>query len=88
MHSPTMAKLPRIATSGNNRTKAELYAFDISIVPQTKAEVNDLPAPTESLPLGFMTNESRETAGHRQEGDVNSPLLELAVNLQVGQAAG
>ena len=32
-----------------------------------------------------MANELREKPGHRQEDDVNSPLLEFPVNLKVAQ---
>jgi len=61
MHPPMMAKLPRITKSGKDWMKAELDTHNITIVPQTKAnifETNDLPALTEPLLLDFMTNES------------------------------
>jgi len=45
-----MANLLRTAKSGSDWTRAELDAYNIAIVPQTKAEffgTNDFPDPTE-----------------------------------------
>jgi hypothetical protein len=85
-----MPNLRRTAKSGNHWTKAELDVYNITIVPQTKGEffaTNDLPDPKEPSLLGFMTNESRETAMGTDKKPRPTQLLydlNLAVNPIVG----
>jgi hypothetical protein len=60
-----MANLLRTAKSASNWSEMDLDAYNITIVPQNKAQffgTNDLPYPTEPSMLDFMTNESQETA--------------------------
>jgi hypothetical protein len=84
-----MANLLRIAKSGNNWTTAELDAYNITIVPQSKAEffgTTDFPDPTEPSMLGFMTNESRETATDKKTKQLLH-YLNLVMNPKIGLEA-
>lgn len=84
----TMANLLRTAKSGSDWTRAELDAYNIAIVPQTKAEffgTNNLPDPTEPSLLGFMTNESRQTATDKKTKQLLH-YLDLAMDPKMGQS--
>ncbi|CAA7263532.1 unnamed protein product [Cyclocybe aegerita] len=84
-----MANLLRTAKSGSNWTTAELDAYNITVVPQTKAEffgTNDFPDPTEPSLLGFMKNESRETATEKKTKQLLH-YLDLAMDPKMGQEA-
>jgi hypothetical protein len=81
-----MANLPRTAKSGINWTTAELDAYNITIIPQTKAEffgTDDFPNPTGPSISGFMTNESRETATDKRTKQLLY-YLDLAMDPKVG----
>jgi len=82
-----MANLLRTAKSGSNWTTAELDAYNITVIPQTKADffgTNDFPAdPTEPSMLGFMTNESRETATYKRTKQLLH-YLDLTMDPEVG----
>jgi len=86
-----MANLLRTAKSGSDWTRAELDAYNIAIVPQTKAEffgTNDFPDPTVTEPslLGFMTNESRLTATDKKTKQLLH-YLDLPMDPKIGQEA-
>jgi len=84
-----MANLLRTAKSGSDWTRAELDAYNITIVPQTKTEffgTNDFPDPTEPSLLGFMTNESRQTATDKKTKQLLH-YLDLAMDPKMGQEA-
>ncbi|KAF8800118.1 hypothetical protein BYT27DRAFT_7149116 [Phlegmacium glaucopus] len=81
-----MANLLRTPKSGSNWTMSELDAYNIIVVPQTKAEffgTNNLPDPSASL-LGFMTNESRQSATDKKTKQLLH-YLDLAMNPGMGQ---
>lgn len=84
-----MANIFRTAKSGNNWTTAELDAYNITIVPQSKAEffgTNDFPDPTEPSMLGFTTNESRETATDKKTKQLIH-YLDLAMDPKISLQA-
>ena len=81
-----MANLLRSAKSSSNWTTAELDAYNITIVSQSKDEffeTNDFPDPTEPSMLGFMAHESREMAT-----DKNTKQLLHYLDLAIYPKAG
>lgn len=84
-----MANLLRSVKSGSNWTTAELDAYNITIVPQTKTEffgTNDFPDPTQPSMVAFMTNESRETTTDKKTKQLLH-YLDLAMDPKMGLEA-
>jgi len=84
-----MANLLRTAKSGSDWTANELIAYNITLVPQSKEEffgTIDFPDPTEPSLLGFMTNETRQTAADKKTKQLLH-YLDLAMEPNIGQEA-
>jgi hypothetical protein len=84
-----MANLLRTAKSGSDWTAHELNAYNINVVPQSKAEFFgdlDFSDPTEPSMQGFMTNETRQTATDKKTKQLLH-YLDLAMDPKVGQEA-
>jgi hypothetical protein len=84
-----MANLLRTAKSASNWSEMDLHAYNITIVPQNKAQffgTNDLPYPTEPSMLNFMTNESQETATDKKTKQLLQYLY-MAIYPRAGEEA-
>jgi hypothetical protein len=87
----TMAQLLRTPKSGSDWTASELYiyAYNITVVPQTKMEffgTVDLPEPGGPSLAGFMVAETRQEVRDKRTKQLLH-CLDLAMNPKVGQEA-
>ncbi|KAH9047116.1 hypothetical protein EDB84DRAFT_1462794 [Lactarius hengduanensis] len=84
-----MAQLLRTPKSGSDWTANELYAYNITVVPQSKEVffgTIDLPDPTEPSMAGFMVAEIRQDATDKRTKQLLH-YLDLAMVPKIGQEA-